>query len=154
MHKRLTIYHIISAVCCLMSHQPIRVAQPPTQTQSRSQAAKSYQSSSSTKYDNLIRVAEQQRCLIDANRRTIQLWEARGNRVDNAPIRLAVLRNEVLYEEREMARLKMMEREAKETASRRVVAEKQLSEMQANYTWQEQHLRSVISKITSLQAQV
>lgn len=53
-----------------------------------------------------------------------------------------------------MARLKMMEREAQETAARRVVAEKQLDDMQMNYTSQEQHLRSVMSKISFLQAQV
>lgn len=47
------------------------------------------------RYDDLVQTAEQQRRLIDANRRMILDRETRGNRVDNAPIRLAVLRNEV-----------------------------------------------------------
>lgn len=48
------------------------------------------------KYDELFRLAEQQEHLIDANRRTIQQQEARGNRVDHASVRLAALRKEVL----------------------------------------------------------
>ncbi|VDK82325.1 unnamed protein product [Onchocerca ochengi] len=79
--------------------------------------------------------------------------ETRGIRVDNAPIRLAVLRNEILFEEREMARLKMMERETHQTSTRRMIAERKLNNLQMNYTSQEQHLRSVIANITSLQTQ-
>lgn len=42
-----------------------------------------------------MQTAEQQRCLIYANRRLIHEHETRMDRVDNAPIRLVVLRNEV-----------------------------------------------------------
>ncbi|KAL3986261.1 Ankyrin repeat family protein [Acanthocheilonema viteae] len=137
-----------------MSHQPIRVVQPPAQPSVHSRAPRNYQSSNSIRYDDLMQTVEQQRRLIDANRRMIHDRELRGNRVDNAPIRLAVLRNEILFEEREMARLKMIERETQEAAARRRIAERQLSDLQISYTSQEQHLRSVISKITSLQAQL
>ncbi|CAG9532899.1 unnamed protein product [Cercopithifilaria johnstoni] len=138
-----------------MSHQPIRVVQPPIQqSATNSRAARNYQSSNSIRYDDLMQTAEQQRRLIDANRRLIYDREKRGNHVDNAPIRLAVLRNEILFEEREMARLKMMERETQQTVNRRMITERQLNDLQMSYTSHEQHLRSVISKITSLQAQL
>uniref|UniRef100_A0A0R3RV84 SH3 domain-containing protein n=1 Tax=Elaeophora elaphi TaxID=1147741 RepID=A0A0R3RV84_9BILA len=139
-----------------MSNQPVRVIQPPSQssTPAHSRAPRNYQGSNSIRYDELVQTAEQQRRLIDANRRMIRDRETRGNRVDNAPIRLAVLRNEILFEEREMARLKMMERETQQAAARRMIAEKQLNDLQMSYTSQEQHLRTVISKITSLQTQL
>uniref|UniRef100_A0A1I7W4R5 SH3 domain-containing protein n=1 Tax=Loa loa TaxID=7209 RepID=A0A1I7W4R5_LOALO len=139
-----------------MSHQPIRVVQPPTQhTTSHSRAQRNYHGSSSIKYDDLVQTAEQQRRLIDANRRMIHDHEIRRNRgIDNAPIRLAVLRNEILFEEREMARLKMLEDETQQASNRRIIAERQLNNLQINYTSQEQHLRSVISKISSLQTQL
>lgn len=53
-----------------------------------------------------------------------------------------------------MARLKMMERETQQAITRRIIAERQLNDLQISCTSQEQHLRSVISKITSLQTQV
>lgn len=61
---------------------------------------------------------------------------------------------QIQFEEREMARLKMMERETQQIANHRILAEKQLNELQINCATQEQHLRSVISKFTSLQTQV
>ncbi|VDN86336.1 unnamed protein product [Brugia pahangi] len=79
-----------------MSHQPIRVVQPPIQPSSvHSRSSRNYQSSNSARYDDLVQIAEQQRRLIDANRQMIHERETRGNHIDNAPIRLAVLRNEV-----------------------------------------------------------
>ncbi|KAK6109045.1 Ankyrin repeat family protein [Brugia pahangi] len=138
-----------------MSHQPIRVVQPPIQPSSvHSRSSRNYQSSNSARYDDLVQIAEQQRRLIDANRQMIHERETRGNHIDNAPIRLAVLRNEILFEEREMTRLKMIERETQQTINRRMIAERQLNDLKINYTSQEQHLRNVISKITSLQTQL
>ncbi|VDK68306.1 unnamed protein product [Litomosoides sigmodontis] len=139
-----------------MSHQPIRVVQPPTQPSAaaHSRALRNYQSCSSSKYENLVQTAEQQQRLIDANQRMIHDRETRGNGVDNAPIRLAILRNEILFEEREMARLKLIERETQQVMTHRMIAERQLNDLQRSYTSQEQHLRNVISKITSLRAQL
>ncbi|VDM93166.1 unnamed protein product [Onchocerca ochengi] len=136
-----------------MSHQPIRVVQPPAQSSSTHPRAQRNCQSTNSKYENLVQIAEQQRRLIDTNRQMIHERETRGIRVDNAPIRLAVLRNEILFEEREMARLKMMERETHQTSTRRMIAERKLNNLQMNYTSQEQHLRSVIANITSLQTQ-
>ncbi|VDK19744.1 unnamed protein product, partial [Anisakis simplex] len=99
-------------------------------------------------------MAEQQRRLIDANQREIEQRELRPERVENAAARLAALRNEVLREEREMARLNAIQREARETFARRLAAEKQLHEMQNTYTSQEDQLRTAASRIDSLKSQV
>ncbi|KAM3716629.1 Apoptotic enhancer 1 protein [Dirofilaria immitis] len=137
-----------------MSHQPIRVVQPPIQSSTiHSTAPRNYQGANSIKYDDLVQTAKQQRRMIDANRQLIHDRETRENHVDNAPIRLAVLRNEILFEEREMARLKMIERETHQAAARRMIAEKKLNNLQMSYTSQEQHLRNVVSQIASLQTQ-
>lgn len=47
-----------------------------------------------------------------------------------------------------------MERETQQTMTRRMIAERQLNDLQMSYKSQEQHLRNVISKITSLRTQV
>ncbi|VDK63854.1 unnamed protein product, partial [Anisakis simplex] len=99
-------------------------------------------------------MAEQQRRLIDANQREIEQRELRPERVENAAARLAALRNEVLREEREMARLNAIQREARETFARRLAAEKQLHEMQNTYTSQEDQLRTAASRIDSLKSQL
>ncbi|MCP9264498.1 ASPP1 [Dirofilaria immitis] len=85
-----------------MSHQPIRVVQPPIQSSTiHSTAPRNYQGANSIKYDDLVQTAKQQRRMIDANRQLIHDLETRENHVDNAPIRLAVLRNEMSYTSQE-----------------------------------------------------
>uniref|UniRef100_A0A0M3I411 SH3 domain-containing protein n=1 Tax=Ascaris lumbricoides TaxID=6252 RepID=A0A0M3I411_ASCLU len=99
-------------------------------------------------------MAEQQRRLIDANRREIEEREARPPRVENAAARLAALRNEVLLEEREMARLNAIQREAREACTQRVAAEKQLYDLQNSFSSQEEQLRNAASRIDSLKTQL
>lgn len=58
-------------------------------------STKAWNFSQGNSYNDIVRMAEQQRRLIDANRREIEEREARPPRVENAAARLAALRNEV-----------------------------------------------------------
>uniref|UniRef100_F1KSX6 Apoptotic enhancer 1 protein n=1 Tax=Ascaris suum TaxID=6253 RepID=F1KSX6_ASCSU len=139
---------ILSFASSKMSRQPIRVAKPP---QPRTQR---FSQSQGNSYNDIVRMAEQQRRLIDANRREIEEREARPPRVENAAARLAALRNEVLLEEREMARLNAIQREAREACTQRVAAEKQLYDLQNSFSSQEEQLRNAASRIDSLKTQL
>ncbi|VDM40058.1 unnamed protein product [Toxocara canis] len=105
-------------------------------------------------YNDIVRMAEQQRLLIDANRREIEARESKPQRIDDAAARLAVLRNEVLREEREMARLNAIQREAREACAQRIAAEKRLYDLQNAFTSQEEQLRNAASRIDSLKTQL
>uniref|UniRef100_A0A915BEB4 Uncharacterized protein n=1 Tax=Parascaris univalens TaxID=6257 RepID=A0A915BEB4_PARUN len=139
---------ILSFASSKMSRQPIRVAKPP---QPRTQR---FPQSQGNSYNDIVRMAEQQRRLIDANRREIEEREARPPRIENPASRLAALRNEVLLEEREMARLNAIQREAREACTQRVAAEKQLYDLQNSFSSQEEQLRNAASRIDSLKTQL
>uniref|UniRef100_A0A0N5AI07 SH3 domain-containing protein n=1 Tax=Syphacia muris TaxID=451379 RepID=A0A0N5AI07_9BILA len=163
-----------------MSRQPVRVvakpptAQPPKQIQEYvpelikiQKLLKKYLITwNGNSYSDMLRISEQQRRLLEANRREIVERQARGTRVENAAERLATLRNEVsiagafilifvvLREEREMARLTAMQREVREVCAERAAAERQLLGLQSTFSSQEQQLRTAASKVEYLTTQL
>ncbi|MFH4975775.1 hypothetical protein AB6A40_002484 [Gnathostoma spinigerum] len=133
-----------------MSRQPLRVPRPP---QPKIAHRKPTDFSRMT-YEELVRLADQQRMLIAANRNEIESRTSLGCRTEDNAARLSALRNEIMREEREMSQLAALQRETEAVRMRRQSAEQRLTYLQHHQSSQDEQLRNASSKVASLQAQL